>query len=51
MDFVERIFHVSPDGGNGTFELVLFLLVAAIILVRFWRRRRARTWQDPFDHV
>jgi hypothetical protein len=51
MDFVERVFHVSPDRGDGTFELVLLLLVAAIILVRFWRRRRGRAWQDPADRM
>lgn len=29
MDFIEKLFHISPDGGTGSLE---FLLVAAIIL-------------------
>lgn len=29
MDFIERLFHISPDGGNGSLE---FLIVAAITL-------------------
>jgi hypothetical protein len=32
MDFVERWFGLSPDGGNGTFE-VLLLLTAAVAVV------------------
>ena len=42
MDFFERVLHVAPDGGNGTFELVVLMLVAAIVVTRFWRRRRRR---------
>jgi hypothetical protein len=26
MDFVERIFGLSPDGGTGAYEVLLFLL-------------------------
>ena len=26
MDFIERIFNLSPDGGSGTLELLLFLV-------------------------
>ena len=26
MDFVERLFGISPDGGSGLFELLLFLI-------------------------
>jgi hypothetical protein len=29
MDFIERLFRISPDGGNGSLE---FLIVAVIIL-------------------
>jgi hypothetical protein len=37
MDFVERIFHISPDGGNGAAELAIFaaLLMAVTVAVRF----------------
>jgi hypothetical protein len=29
MDFIERLLHISPDGGNGSSE---FLIIASIIL-------------------
>ncbi len=34
MDFIERIFGFSPDGGSGAFEL---LLVAAPVAAVVWR--------------
>jgi hypothetical protein len=36
MDFIERLFGVSPDGGDGSFELFLFVLplAAAVLLYR-----------------
>ena len=37
MDFIERLWHLSPDGGTGTFELLLLLIPLAIALV-LWRR-------------
>jgi hypothetical protein len=33
MDFIERIFHVSPDGGSGTLELLLLLVPVLVVLV------------------
>lgn len=41
MDFIERIFGVSPDGGSGVLE-ALVLLIPALGLVVWWRIRRAR---------
>ncbi len=41
MDFIERIFGVSPDGGSGLFEW-LMLLVAACVVAGVFLRRRAR---------
>lgn len=29
MDFIERLLHISPDGGNGSLE---FLIITTIIL-------------------
>ena len=26
MDFIERLFGIAPDGGNGTLELLYFVL-------------------------
>ncbi|MCG6964151.1 MAG: hypothetical protein LJE95_12880 [Acidobacteria bacterium] len=46
MDFIERVFGFSPDGGSGLFELLLFILpvlsFAAFRLVRFSERLRRR---------
>src|SRR5438128_1359411 len=40
MDFIERLFGIAPDGGNGSFELLLFLVpLAGIVLLRAWRSR------------
>jgi len=41
MDFIERIFDISPDGGDGTFELLLFLIpILGVLAVIYWRRKR-----------
>ena len=40
MDFIERIFGISPDGGSGAFELLLFLIPVAGLLILWQRRRR-----------
>ena len=44
MDFIERLFHLSPDGGSGTTEtlflLVPFLVVCIALLIRRSRARR-----------
>jgi uncharacterized membrane protein YidH (DUF202 family) len=43
MDFIERMFGVSPDGGNGSLELLLLLSIAAAIAILCYGvyRRRA----------
>jgi hypothetical protein len=43
MDWIERIFGVSPDGGSGTLEAV-YLAVAALGIVAFISRRRIGRW-------
>ena len=43
MDFIEKIFGIAPDGGDGSFELLLFLIpLSLIVLVAVLRRRRTR---------
>jgi hypothetical protein len=38
MDFIEKIFGFSPDGGSGMFEVLLFLIpIVGIYLI--WRTR------------
>jgi len=40
MDFIERIFGISPDGGSGSFEFLLFAVPLAGIVYLVVRRRR-----------
>jgi hypothetical protein len=43
MDFIEKIFGISPDGGSGLLEVLLFLLpIAGVLIVREWRKRSTR---------
>jgi hypothetical protein len=36
MDFIERLFGLSPDNGNGSTELMYFIAFVAIALVVAW---------------
>jgi hypothetical protein len=52
MDFIERIFGVSPDGGNGMLELLYVVSIAAAITVvsrQFYRRRKLRQMRDGIN--
>lgn len=43
MDFIEKIFGLSPDGGSGSFEFLLFTVpVVGILVIRAWRKRSRR---------
>jgi hypothetical protein len=42
MDFIERILGVSPDGGSGSLEFLLFLIPLAGVSFLWWYRRSAR---------
>jgi len=42
MDFIERLFGVSPDGGNGTTEALILFAVTVVVMTLVWRRRNAR---------
>lgn len=46
MDFVEKIFHVSPDGGDGAYEALIValagLLIFASALFGYFRARSSR---------
>jgi hypothetical protein len=43
MDFIERVFHVSPDGESGALELALLLgaVLASAVFLLARRSRRA----------
>lgn len=62
MDWIENLLHVSPDGGTGSFELLIVTAVAfslAVILVARSRRvrnvgglrRQRRRWSDEASDV
>jgi len=40
MDFIERLLHISPDGGNGSAEFVIVTAVVMTIIgaIASWRR-------------
>lgn len=39
MDFIERIFHISPDNGNGTLEIAILIAVLLPgVVAAMWRR-------------
>jgi len=41
MDFVERLFGFSPDGGSGMTEaLILCVVIGAVVLMAFKVRAR-----------
>jgi hypothetical protein len=42
MDFIEQLFGLSPDGGSGWFEFLLFAVPLAGIAYLAWRKRRNR---------
>jgi hypothetical protein len=39
MDFIERIFGISPDGGSGSFEMLLFLIPIGVLVVRAMKKK------------
>jgi hypothetical protein len=50
MDFIERLFGISPDGGDGSTELIYLACIVAIIAAFSWhpiyRRFVARRRSD-----
>ena len=45
MDFIERIFGLSPDNGDGTTEMLWIAVALTIAAMVYWRwrmRRKAR---------
>jgi hypothetical protein len=46
MDFIERIFGISPDGGDGTTELIWIAVLVLIAVLVTWRWLSRRSPQD-----
>lgn len=42
MDFIERIFGISPDGGSGAFEFFLFAVPIIGLYLLYKSRSHAR---------
>jgi hypothetical protein len=45
MDWIEQLFHISPDGGNGATELsfmLVLVILCVLVVLSLWARRRAR---------
>ncbi|MGH9447628.1 MAG: hypothetical protein ACRD3O_18145 [Terriglobia bacterium] len=54
MDFIERIFHVAPDGGSGALELAImlvFLIVPLAVVVLRKRRAWSSSWSRALQGV
>ncbi len=50
MDFIERLFGVSPDGGDGSLEFVYPVSVlTAIVLVSYVLQRRGSRGDSGFS--
>ena len=41
MDWIEQLFGLSPDGGDGSTEL-MYLIVFVVIVIAYAYRRRLR---------
>ena len=39
MNFIERVLHISPDGGSGSFESLLVLIPVLVVAVSYLVRR------------
>jgi hypothetical protein len=46
MDFIERVFGISPDGGSGALELTLSVIPFLVLGLRVWWAQTAKK-KDP----
>ena len=49
MNFIESLFGFSPDGGDGSFELLLFAIPLTGIALLYWRKIVRRRLGRPPD--
>jgi hypothetical protein len=53
MDFIEILFGISPDGGDGSVEITYFAAFAIVVAALAWRqvsRWHAARRHGPPDH-
>ena len=43
MDFIERMFGISPDGGDGSTELMIISVLVLLAIMAVWRWRSKRS--------
>jgi len=46
MDFIEKLFGLSPDGGNGVFELTLLAIPCLLMALRVWWIAQVKTMDE-----
>lgn len=51
MDFVERLFGISPDAGSGAFEACLIVAAVVAICTVLFRHVLRRAWARLLDQV
>jgi hypothetical protein len=49
MDWIERLFGISPDGGDGTTEMLYVVATIAVAALVFGRLLHARRFRGPRD--
>jgi hypothetical protein len=42
MDLIERLFGLAPDGGDGSLEALIFVVILAVLAGVVGYRRRSR---------
>jgi hypothetical protein len=50
MDFIERLFGMSPDGGDGSAEVLVFGVIVLLIAALTWRWLHVKGMGRPFRH-
>ena len=38
MDFIERLFHIAPDGGDGSIEAAYLMVAGMVVAAAVFRR-------------
>jgi hypothetical protein len=46
MDFIERMFGISPDGGDGSTEMMIITVLVLIAVIVTWRWLSRRSPKD-----
>jgi hypothetical protein len=42
MDFIEKLFGISPDGGSGTLEICLLAIPFILLGLKVWWTQNSR---------